>query len=117
MIDVEAFTTHLGISKAELARRLGLDSKCNTLSLYAKGKSEPKFEMCKKLLTLGMSVEELFGTEIAKNVIVFRNKPEEKQQAPVEVRLDFKDPAVQQAVSQAVSDALRNAAQSLSDKG
>lgn len=96
---------------------MGLKPKSNTLSLYDKGKSNPPYEMCKKLLELGMTVEELFGTEIAKNVIVFRNKPEEKQQAPVEVRLDFKDPAVQQAVSQAVSDALRNAAQSLSDKG
>lgn len=115
-MDIVGFMRRIGVSsKTELSKMLNTKPQ-NINKWFNKEQKEPTYEMCVRLLSIGMSVEELFGLDVAKKVVVFKSI-EEKQQAPIEVRLDFKDPAVQQAVSQAVSDALRNAAQSLSDKG
>lgn len=51
----------MGVCKAELCRRLGIDPKSNILSSYEKGRTNPSHEMAVKLLNLGMTVEELFG--------------------------------------------------------
>lgn len=105
MIDVDSFKDRLGITKSELARRLGLDSKSNTLSLYAKGKSFPTYEMCCKLLDMGMTIEELFGPDIAAKVVVTKNALQERH-AAYNTRLDFNDPEVKAAMAQALSDIL-----------
>lgn len=112
MVDIQSFCGFLGIKKAELARRLGLPYKSNTLSMYDKGKLTPTYEMCVKLLEMGMSIDELFGAEIASNVTVFRNST--KSVAPA--KLDLNDPAVKEAMQQALSDVLLKASQSLADK-
>lgn len=109
MADISSFTTALGISKAELCRRLGLDSKSNTLSLYDKGKSNPPYEMCKKLLELGMTVEELFGPEIAAKVVISRN-PLRDAQAAYNAKINFDDPAVQAGLKKALGDIFTQAA-------
>lgn len=54
------------MSKADLYRSLGMDPKSSLLSAYEKGRSKPSFEICDKLIRLGMTVEELFGIEYAK---------------------------------------------------
>lgn len=112
MIDVDSCVSALGITKAELGRRLGLPRKSNTLSLYNKGKSTPTFEMCVKLLDAGMSIEELFGSEIADKVVVSRKV----QNKPTEITLDMDNPIVQKAFQKALSDAFTKASKSLLDE-
>lgn len=109
MADISSFTNALGISKAELCRRLGLKPKSNTLSLYDKGKSNPPYEMCKKLLELGMTVEELFGPEIAAKVVISRNELK-AEQAAYNPKINFDDPAVQAGITKALSDVFAKAA-------
>lgn len=66
MIDVKSFLFRKGMRKADLYRELGMDPKSSLLSSYEKGRSNPSYEVCDKLLRLGMTVEELYGIEYAK---------------------------------------------------
>ena len=66
MIDVKSFLYRKGMRKADLYRELGMDPKSSLLSSYEKGRSNPSYEVCDKLLRLGMTVEELYGIEYAK---------------------------------------------------
>lgn len=66
MIDIESFLSRKGMNKADLCREIGKDPKSSLLSSYEKGRSNPSFEICFKLLSMGMTVEELFGIEYAK---------------------------------------------------
>lgn len=66
MVDIESFLSRKGMSKADLCREIGKDPKSSLLSSYEKGRSNPSFEICFKLLSIGMTVEELFGIEYAK---------------------------------------------------
>lgn len=61
VIDLKSYLNRTGFSKADLCRKLGLDAKSSLLSSYEKGRSDPSYDMCVKLLQLGMTVEELFG--------------------------------------------------------
>lgn len=107
MVDINSFTSRLGITKADVARQLGLDPKSNTLSLYSKGKSFPPFEMCRKLLMAGMTIQELFGDEVADNVVVYADK-KPVQDVNFEAKIDFDDPVTKSALARAISDLLVN---------
>ena len=43
-----------------------MDPKTSIWASYEKGRSDPSFEVCKGLLNVGMTVEELFGVEYNK---------------------------------------------------
>lgn len=60
MIRIKDFIKRAGIpGQAELARALGVSN--NTVSMWATGKRTPTFKVCRRLLEMGMTVEELFG--------------------------------------------------------
>lgn len=66
MIDLDSFLSRMGLTKAGLSRSLGMDPKTSIWASYEKGRSDPSFEVCRGLLKLGMTVEELFGVEYNK---------------------------------------------------
>ena len=60
MIRIKDFIKRAGIpNQAELARMLGVSN--NTVSMWATGRRTPTFDICRQLLEMGMTVEELFG--------------------------------------------------------
>lgn len=60
MIDIDSFIRRENIKdQKELARTLKVTD--NTVSMWANGKRTPTFKVCRKLLEMGMTVEELFG--------------------------------------------------------
>ncbi len=60
MMNIQGFIDRVGIADhAELAARLG--TKKPTVDSWSSGARTPTFDMCVKLLELGMTVEELFG--------------------------------------------------------
>lgn len=60
MVDIHGFIVRAGIADhTELAARLG--TKKSTVDSWSSGARTPTYEMCLKLLELGMTVEELFG--------------------------------------------------------
>ena len=65
MVVLKSFLSRMNMNKADLCRELDIDPKSSLLSSYEKGRSYPSYEKCKKLLEMGMTVEELFGEEAA----------------------------------------------------
>lgn len=60
MVNVQEFIKRAGIANHwELAKLLGI--KRGTVDSWSSGERTPTYEMCERLLKLGMSVEELFG--------------------------------------------------------
>lgn len=64
MVNVESFLTRKNMTKVELCSALGIDPKSSLISAYEKGRSNPSYDMCVKLLGMGMTIEELFGVSI-----------------------------------------------------
>lgn len=63
-IQIQRFMDRVGIkNQTELANKLGLTQAA--VSAWNSGARKPTYEICAQLLSLGMSVEELFGEKIA----------------------------------------------------
>lgn len=64
MVNIQGFISRVGIKNhKELAGRLGI-KKC-TVDSWSSGERYPTHEMEEKLFHIGMTLEELFGREIA----------------------------------------------------
>lgn len=60
MVNIKEFIRRAGLKgQDDLAERLGV--KTSAVSAWSSGKRTPTYEMCERLLELGMTVEELFG--------------------------------------------------------
>ena len=60
MLKIQDFIERMGFKGHEdLAKKLGV--KKGTVSSWSSGDRTPTYDMCQKLLELGMTVEELFG--------------------------------------------------------
>ena len=60
MVNVQEFIRRVGIADhEELAQRLGI--KKGTVDSWSSGSRNPTYDVCVRLLDLGMTVEELFG--------------------------------------------------------
>lgn len=60
-IDLFSFLNRMDMSQAELSK--ALDTTAANVNRWAKGDGVPSYELCCKLLELGMSTKELFGIE------------------------------------------------------
>lgn len=61
-VDIQGFMYRIGVpNQEEMARRLGLTQ--SAISAWNNGSRFPTYGICKKLLEMGMTVEELFGIE------------------------------------------------------
>ena len=64
MVNIKGFISRVGIKNhKELAERLGI--KKGTVDSWSSGERFPTHEMEEKLFRIGMTLEELFGKEIA----------------------------------------------------
>lgn len=69
MMDMKSFLNRMGMTKAELCRRLGIDPKSSVVGAYEKGRSNPSFEICEKLIPLGITAQELFGKKLGDTLV------------------------------------------------
>lgn len=95
-MDIEAFLIRTGLSKADLLRKLGLDPKSSLISAYIKERSKPSYEICEKLIKLGISAYELFDKEIADELI--RNSSDKSLVIPKQ----FESPEFMEGVARAL---------------
>ena len=75
MFDVQSFLERLGMKKADLCRELEMDPKSSLLSSYEKGRSNPSYEVCEKLIGKGVTAQELFGEELGSKLIANSSVP------------------------------------------
>ena len=64
-MDIHSFLERKKISQADLSREL--KTTPGNVNRWVKGEGVPSWELCRKLLLIGMTVEELFGIEYGKN--------------------------------------------------
>ena len=74
-IDLISFLGRIKMTQAELARRL--ETTPGNVSRWAKREGVPSYELCAKLLLLGMTVKELFGIDYVECVNNSSNVPPE----------------------------------------
>jgi len=73
IFDISCFLARKSLTHAELAEKL----ECSTslVSVWASTDQTPSFDKCLKLIELGMTFEEMFGTELTGKANVFLNEP------------------------------------------
>ena len=73
MVNVQGFIDRVGIADHfELAAKVGV--KKSTVDSWSSGSRTPTYEVCQKLLDLGMTVEELFGKPYPSSVAALNEK-------------------------------------------
>lgn len=73
---IDSFMKRLGCkNQQELADKLGMSQ--GAVSAWGSGTRSPRYEDCVRLLQMGMTVEELFGEDVAKSVAVSNFKIDE----------------------------------------
>lgn len=103
MVDIKSFIERKGMRKADLCRALGMDSTSSLMSSYEKGRSDPSYDKCEKLIRLGITVQELFGDELGN--LLLENSLRAKPQSPL---ADFvNDPIFQESVKFIVEETLK----------
>lgn len=69
---LEPFMRRIGCkNQQELAERLGITQ--GAVSAWGSGIRAPRYEDCKRLLEMGMTIEELFGAEISNKINLSSN--------------------------------------------
>jgi transcriptional regulator with XRE-family HTH domain len=81
MMDIKTFLNRKSLTKAALCRLLGIDPKSSILSSYEKGRSNPSYEICEKLIPLGASAQELFGKELGDMLVSNSTAPAKQSTA------------------------------------
>lgn len=81
--DILSFQKRTGLNQRELSEKLGCSS--GLVGNWAIGRAVPSYDKIGDLLALGMSIEELFGSDVAKNVQV---SSEQKKEIPLTIDND-----------------------------
>ena len=92
MIDVKSFIKRKGVSKADLCRELEIDPKSSLMSSYEKGRSNPSYEKCEKLIRFGISAKELFGEELGGMLLSNSMDVAEIEKADPKEPIDYNNP-------------------------
>ena len=81
VVDIDSFIARTGRSKADLSRDLGFDPKSSLLAAYQAGRTKPSYDVCAKLLQLGMTLKELFGDDVDARLKKFYMDSEKREMA------------------------------------
>lgn len=101
MVDVKTFIERKGMTKADLCRELGIDSKSSLMSSYEKGRSDPSYDKCEKLIRLGITAQELFGEKLGTELLD-NSLSVQSASRPEKTPIDYKDPEFQEQVRKAM---------------
>lgn len=67
-MNLQSFLDRVNIKQADLAK--AIDTSPGNVNRWAKGEGVPSYELCVKLLELGMTTEELFGVSTHKEIVL-----------------------------------------------
>ena len=105
-MDLFSFLRRKNMSQADLSK--ALDTTPGNVNRWAKGDGVPSYDLCRKLLELGMTIEELFSIDYAEihsvdssNAI---SRSGSKSRDSKYEDIDYKDPAFQEIVKRALID-------------
>jgi transcriptional regulator with XRE-family HTH domain len=76
VFDINSFLCRSNFTQNELAEKVGRG--VSAVGMWASGKNYPTFENCIKLIELGMTIEEMFGTELLGKARIYLNEPEKE---------------------------------------
>lgn len=79
-MDILKFLNRTNRSQSDLARELGIDS--SSVNNWIRGKNTPKYELCVRLLDMGIDIDELFSSAVWERV-----KADHAAEFKAEVRL------------------------------
>ena len=105
MVDIKSLIERLGMRKADLCRALGIDPQSSLMSSYEKGRSDPSYDKCEKLIRLGITAQELFGEELGK--ILLENSLPLVAPKAVPPQDYLEDPAFREGVKLLVEETLK----------
>jgi len=71
VFDINSFLTRNNMIFEDLAEKL--DCSTGLIGMWTSGKSFASFDKCLKLMELGMTAEEMFGTELFKKITLSQN--------------------------------------------
>ncbi|MBQ0168101.1 MAG: helix-turn-helix transcriptional regulator [Treponema sp.] len=104
-MDIVGFTRRVGIhSQTELAEKLGVTPQ-NVTRYYGK-KKPPSYEMCRKLIQIGITLEELFDKETEQAYEAHRASAPDDMKDELIKSIDFNDPVIQQVLGRILSEKL-----------
>ena len=92
---VKKFLKRVRMTQYDLAEKLGCNQ--SLVAVWCTGKGVPTYDKICKLIDLGMTAEELFGTELAEKLIFDKDKP-------IFLPTEFNKPDLQQAVLETILD-------------
>lgn len=101
MVDIKSFIERLEMRKADLCRALGMDPQSSLMSSYEKGRSDPSYDKCEKLIRLGITAQELFGEELGTELLD-NSLSVHSAARPEKTPIDYKDPEFQEQVRKAM---------------
>jgi len=78
IFDISCFLARNNLTHAGLAEKL--DCSTSLVSVWASSDQTPSFDKCLKLIELGMTFEEMFGTELTNKAKVFLNENKKEQE-------------------------------------
>lgn len=105
-MDIVGFMNRIGVSnKTKFAKML--DTKPQNINKwFNKSQKEPTYEMCKKLLKIGMTLEELFDKETEQAYEAHRASAPDNIKDELIKSIDFSDPVIQQVLGRILSEKL-----------
>jgi transcriptional regulator with XRE-family HTH domain len=84
VFDVNSFLGRSGMIFEDLAKKI--DCSTGLIGMWTSGKSFASFDKCLKLLELGMTVEEMLGTELFKKIALSPEVPENEKESEGDFR-------------------------------
>lgn len=104
-MDIAGFAERIGLnSQTKLAEKLGVTPQ-NVTRYYGKQKP-PSYEMCKKLLKIGISLEELFDKETADAYEAHRQKVPDEIKKEFFENINFNDPEIRSVLAEVLAEKL-----------
>lgn len=92
MFECQKFLDRMGWKQEDLAKALG--SKQSRVSNWNTGVASPRYNEILKLIDLGVTIEELFGDDVAEKL--------KSRMTPVVKEIDYKSPEFLKGVQEAV---------------
>lgn len=105
-MDIEGFMSRIGVtSKTDFAKMLETKPQ-NINKWFNKQRKEPTYEMCKRLLKIGITLEELFDKKTSDAYEAHRQKVPDEIKKEFFGNINFNDPEIRSVLAEVLAEKL-----------